>query len=356
MEKYVTNIKDLVIQVLKNGSEIKAKADSGDALSCFHMGMIHLLGIDTRIDFKKAGKYFENPLLCDNPDANRILGFMAECDGYYVQAFQYYANASKDNPSLYIKVLKERENLQSYFKKLNLPNQVLNNEITNVLKKYIDGGDSAIDSKIKLAYICEDEQTCLDAARAVYDSGNLFPAFNLLKKGKVDASNPLLISIKNKESNFDQLSNLLTQPIEVIELEGNSILTNYDLVSSYAGIKTICNEASTLCKKEWMDSVGKITNSIKSKYEKEEDARIKKTKAEEEARIKKQKAAELKAQAEEEARKKKRNIIIKEIAIPVILFIFGRILFGDAVTALGFTVFFLFLYYSHKIYKWIVKR
>lgn len=33
MEKYVTSIKDLVIQALTNGSEIKAKVKS-DVLSC----------------------------------------------------------------------------------------------------------------------------------------------------------------------------------------------------------------------------------------------------------------------------------------------------------------------------------
>ena len=57
MEKYLTNIKDLVIQALTDGSEIKTKAESGDASSCFQMGMIHLLGIDTPIDFKKASDY-----------------------------------------------------------------------------------------------------------------------------------------------------------------------------------------------------------------------------------------------------------------------------------------------------------
>lgn len=40
MKKYVTNIKDLVIYVLKNGSEIETKAESGDTLSCFQMGMM----------------------------------------------------------------------------------------------------------------------------------------------------------------------------------------------------------------------------------------------------------------------------------------------------------------------------
>ena len=97
MEKYVTNIKDLVIQALTNGSEIKAKAESGDALSCFQMGMIHLLGINTPIDFKKASKYFGNQSLSNDPDANRLLGFIAECEGNYSQAFKNYANAGKAN-------------------------------------------------------------------------------------------------------------------------------------------------------------------------------------------------------------------------------------------------------------------
>jgi hypothetical protein len=41
MEKCVTNIKDLVIQVLTNNSMIKSKAGNGDALSCFQMGIIY---------------------------------------------------------------------------------------------------------------------------------------------------------------------------------------------------------------------------------------------------------------------------------------------------------------------------
>ena len=38
MEKYITNIKDLVSQNLTNDSEIKEKADSGDALLYFQLG------------------------------------------------------------------------------------------------------------------------------------------------------------------------------------------------------------------------------------------------------------------------------------------------------------------------------
>lgn len=37
MDKYVINIKDLGIQVLTNGSEIKSKAGKSVALSCFQM-------------------------------------------------------------------------------------------------------------------------------------------------------------------------------------------------------------------------------------------------------------------------------------------------------------------------------
>ena len=94
MEKYVTSIKELVTHALTNGSEIKAKAESGDALACFQMGMIHLLGIDTPIDFKKASEHLGNQSLADDPDANRLLGFIAECDGNYSLAFKNYANAT----------------------------------------------------------------------------------------------------------------------------------------------------------------------------------------------------------------------------------------------------------------------
>ena len=45
MERYITNIKVLIIQALAIGSEIKAKAESGDALSCFQMGKNPILAL-----------------------------------------------------------------------------------------------------------------------------------------------------------------------------------------------------------------------------------------------------------------------------------------------------------------------
>ena len=45
MEKYVTNIKVLVIQALTNGSKIKAIAANGDALSCLQIGKTPILAL-----------------------------------------------------------------------------------------------------------------------------------------------------------------------------------------------------------------------------------------------------------------------------------------------------------------------
>ena len=343
MERYVTNIKDLVIQTLTNGTEIKAKAENGDALSCFQMGMIHLLGINTPIDFKKASVFLSNQSLNDAPDANRLLGFIEECEGNYSQAFKYYANASKAKRPFLNKVSKERENLQAYLKKLDLPSTSLNEEITGVLDEIINGGDSALDSKIKLAYICDDETACLEAAQAVYDAGNLFSAVSLLKKGKIDSSNSLFATIKNSYSKLGQ-STHLPSSIEVIELKGNSFLTDYDSAPSYAGIMKLCKDVSTTCKKEWMNSASEKTKGIKSKYEKEETTRIKKLKEEEANRLKKQKADEaarlkkqkaeeekalLEAQKEKAARKKKIRRIIYSVVF-IVYFLCFKKLFENA--------------------------
>jgi TPR repeat protein len=200
MEKYVTNIKDLVIQTLTNGAEIKAKAESGDALSCFQMGMIHLLGINTPIDFKKASKYLGNQSLSNDPDANRLLGFIAECEGNYSQAFKNYANAGKANRPYINKVSEERVNLQGLFKKLELPSTVQNKIITNVLNEYIKSGDTKVEASIRIAMICEDEESCLDAAQSLYDAEDYYSAMSWLQKGNIPDSNSLYASVKDKIS------------------------------------------------------------------------------------------------------------------------------------------------------------
>lgn len=119
MDKYITSIKDLVFQTLTNGFEIKSKDEKGNALSCFQMGMIHLLGIDTSIDFKKVSKYLWNQSLNGDFDANRLLSFIAGCEGNFSLAFKNNSNATgstgNNAKKSYIdRAFTEKNNLQTY--------------------------------------------------------------------------------------------------------------------------------------------------------------------------------------------------------------------------------------------------
>lgn len=373
MEKYLTSVKELVIQALTNGSEIKAKAETSDALSCFQMGMIHLLGIDTPIDFKKASKYLGNQSLSDNPDANRLLGFIAECEGNYSQAFKNYANAGKANRPYINKVSEERVNLQGLFKKLELPSTVQNKIITNVLNEYIKGGDTKVEARIRIAMICEDEESCLDAAQALYDNGDYHSAMTWLQNGNISESNTLYASVKKKISDSKNAHNL-PDILDIVEIEGNSFLAIIDTTPSYAGIKHLCDEQAVACKKEWVDTISPKIAAVIKKEKDEETARIRKQKEEEEAaRIKKQRA-------EEETRKKmQQEIDIQEqikrkekiyhkfnkyfliFFSPVFLFILAYLVgakeVGIAYRLVGCVMILIaFVIFPYIIIKWIVKK
>ena len=82
MEKYVTSIKDLIYNVMKN----RIAEDDG-ATTNFQLGIVHLLGINTSVDFVRAGQFFSNSSLKNDPDANCLLGFVEECQGKYSSAF-----------------------------------------------------------------------------------------------------------------------------------------------------------------------------------------------------------------------------------------------------------------------------
>ena len=114
MAKYVTSIKELVVQAMTNLSKIKKSAEKGDPKACFQMGMLHLLGIDTPIDFTKAAQYFGDQSLTGDPDTSRLLGFIAEYKGRYSSAFHNFAKASgNDYQQSYIdNVIKERRCFQ----------------------------------------------------------------------------------------------------------------------------------------------------------------------------------------------------------------------------------------------------
>lgn len=303
MDKYVANIKDLVIQALTNGSEIKAKAGNGDAFSCFQMGMIHLLGINTPIDFKIAGDYLGNQSLKDNPDASRLLGFIAECEGKYSQAFHHYEKTESDEKDSYLdKVIKGRSHLQDYLKKLDLP-ITLNKVISAILSDYTKGKASRMGASIKIATICNDEQTCFEAAKCFYDSNDYISAVQWLKKGNIGLDNPLYDAInKSFEKSIDTL--LHSKDMMVVDLEGDSLLSSDDPIPYLNKVKKTCEESSMKSAVEWKDkNEEQIGTLICFQKEKEENER-------------------LEADAAEAERRKRRKKIIKYSAIAVAILFF----------------------------------
>lgn len=269
MDKHITNIKDLVIQFMANGKEMEAKAKEGDAASCFQMGMVHLLGIKASVDFKKASQYFSNQSLANDADAKRLMGLIAEYEGNYSLAFENYANVAGGNSKQsYIEtVIKERGNLQSFLKKLDLPTE-LNKEVSTILVDYVKGGKSKIDASLKIATICEDQPSCILAAQCFCDIEDYYSASKWLQSGKVPTNNPLYVSVKKNTENTKKGLEL-SKTIEAIEIEGNTLLKGFDASSPYKDIKNLCDEVSSSNKLLWIDLTSK---------------KIKKQKAEEEAR------------------------------------------------------------------------
>ena len=310
MDKYLTSVKDLVIEALSNFSIIKTSADKGDASSCFKMGMIHMLGIDTAVDFKKAVKYFGNQSLVDNHDANRLLAFIAELEGNFSQAFHYYESTESSESDSYLdKVIKGRNKLQDYLKKLDLPITV-NKDISTILGDYSKGKASKIGACIKIAAICNDEVSCLQAAKILYDAKDYITAIQWLQKGNVGLDNPLYATIyKSFEKSRDAL--LHSEEMKIIDLDGNALLSSDDPTPFLNKVKKACDTASMKSSIEWKDNnkkqIGKIIRAQKEQEEKER----------------------LELEAEEEARRKKKKRIIKHSVIILILFIIGVLMTKD---------------------------
>ncbi len=304
MEKYISSVKDLVLEILSKSSLIRTSADRGDAESCFKMGMVHLLGIDTAIDFKKSTDYFSNQSLADNHEARLLLGFIAECEGHYSSAFQNYAKTSNSEKDSYFeKVTKGRNSLQTYFKKLDLP-MVLNKEISELLNAYSKGKASKTGACVKIAAICNDSLSCIEAAKSLIESKDYISAMQWLHKGKVDINNQLYDLIYDK---FEKSKNALLSPkdVQVIELEGNSLLSIEDPTPFLNKTKKACEDASKESSSEWKDKnkkrIGTIIRIQKEKEEKEYQQR----------------------EAEEAAKERRKKKIIKHSAICIVLFIIG---------------------------------
>ena len=288
MKRYVTSIKDLTIESLSSFSIIKTSADRGDAESCFKMGMIHLLGINRPADFKKAEQYFCNQSLADDKDSNNLLGLITECEGNYSLAFQKYAKIEADEKNSYLeRVIKGRNELQNYLTNLGLP-IALNKVISAVLSDYSKGKASKNGATFKIAAICNDEQTCLEAAQIQYDSHNYISAINWLEKGNVGLDNVLFSAINEYFENSKQQL-LQSRETKVLELYSDSILSIQDLTPFWNKVKMACDESSTLCKKEWIQRNKQLIDEIvkiQKQNELEEEERLEK-KAKERNREKK---------------------------------------------------------------------
>lgn len=288
MDKYITSIKDLVIQTITNGSEIKSKANSGDSMGCFQMGMIHLLGINTPVDFKKANQFFSNQSLSDNQDAIRLLGFIAECEGNYSQAFQNYALTEKSEKDSFLdKVIKGRNHIQDYLRKLDLPVS-LNKELSSILNDYSKDKTSKTGASIKVAAICNDEQSCLEAAKCLYDAKDFISAIQWLKKGSIGPGNSMYTDISEmlEKSKSDLLS---SKVLQVINLKSSSLLSKEDPTPFLTKVKQSCDEESVKCLTEWKEkNQSNIGNIIKVYKDQEQKAYFASLAEEAEAKKKKQ--------------------------------------------------------------------
>ena len=112
-----------------------------------------------------------------------------------------------------------------------MPNTVLNKEVSAIINEYIKGGESKVDASIKLATLCNDEITCLEAARMLYDAGDFYSAKRWLQMGNVANTNELFVAIENRLSDSKK-SLKLPDVLQVIDIKGNSLLAESSLSSS----------------------------------------------------------------------------------------------------------------------------
>ncbi len=355
MEKYVTNIKDLVVQTLENDSQIKYKANVGDPMGCFQMGMVNLLGINTTIDFKKAQSYFENQSLVGDSDALRMLGLISELEGDYSSAFKNYTLAAGgyvdgSDDSYIEKVIQERGKVRDILNRWKLPVRVLNNVITTILDDYEKGSTLREKACIEIAAICQDDPSCINVAKILCDSGDYSGAMQWLQIGNVGDENPTYQMIETKLRGMNssiQISNVL----QIIDIEGDSLLSEIDIKSIFAPAITSFNEIAIRCSKLWNKEVLPIIEKIQNKWEKEEKARIQRKEDEKRHEINQAKLLEL----EEKNRKKKHRDKIISIVL-VILFspMFLASIFANMGVGQKILAFFLFALLPLIIVRWIV--
>jgi hypothetical protein len=262
MENYVTSVKDLVIESLSSFTLIKTSADNrGEANACLKMGLIHLLGINTPVNFRKAIDYFNKQALADNQEVIPLLAFTLECEGNFSQAFQYYAKSVGNEQNTYIeKVIQGRNELKEYIKKLDLP-LTLNQEITSILNAYSKGKASKVGASVKIAAICNDEQSCIEAARSLFIAKDYISAIQWLKKGNISKDNTLYNDINDAFiKSRDKI--ISSKELHVIDIDGTSLLSKEDPTPFLNNIRETCEAASKKCSMEWKEKTKKRIDTI----------------------------------------------------------------------------------------------
>ena len=271
------------------------------------MGMVYLLGINTAIDFKKAKLQFSSQSLLNDHDAQRMLGFLSELDGDYSAAFMYYAKAAggvvDGSDDSYIENVKqERETLRGWLNKWNFPVRVLNNAITTILEDYAKGGEKKEKACFEIAAICQDAVSCITVARILMGSGDYSNALKWLQYGAVEKNNPMYQMIQSKLNETSSLINL-SNVLEVIEIDGCSLLSSIDIAGIFAPARNTLNEKSVRCSELWRKEVMPKIEIIKRKWKEEEKKRIQEEEEDE---------------LEEKIRKKKRRDKIIDIVLSIL--------------------------------------
>lgn len=336
MARNISSIKDFVIPAMTNSFTINEEAKSNDAVACFQMGMMYLLGINTSIDLKKASSYFSNQSLANNPDANRLLGFIAELEGDYSLAFNHYfsaTNADNSSEKQYLhKVAAERENLKNYLKELELPNEVVNGTLSTILENYLKDGKQKLKSSIQIAIICRDETSCAEAIQTLCEAGDHSTAKKILQLCDIDLSKNAYIM---RELFEKKEAIMLTDHIQVIDIEGSSLLTEFDYTPYFNKVKDAFDKLASQCYKLWLKDVSNLIPQIKNKLKEEQKELLRKQKEEENQAL-------LEQQAEEEAKARKRKNIIAITAAVLSVIIFGP--FGIVIAL----CILLYLWYSNR--------
>lgn len=307
-------------QKLVNSTAITDKADSK---VCFQMGMVYLLGIKTPIDLKKAADYFKSQSLAQDTDAKRLLGFIAEMQGNYSQAFEYYASVTPDKKKTQIEYLSsvkaERINLVKFLGNLKLPD-ILNNNITAALNDYLKEDSDSIEASVKMSMICKDERSYLDVAQKLYNKGEKLTAMGWLLENNISANTSFFSKLEKDITEFSK-SLVDIKSLESIELQGSNLLTNGQFSQTVENVRmslveNAFDQEASKCYIAWEKSVQKIVNAIIRKLDIDEELKRENEKRKREEELRKLEEEELLA-------KKKIKIKIIYLVIFVLFLLVG---------------------------------